>query len=42
MKEYITQTLNELLKTLPEYKRPSCINCDYKIFCVGECEQTLK
>lgn len=36
------ESLNELLKTLPRYKRPTCINCNDKLVCIGECEQTIK
>ena len=36
------EALNELLKTLPRYKRPTCINCDDKLVCAGECERTIK
>ena len=36
------ESLNELLKTLPRYNRPTCINCNDKLVCIGECEQTIK
>jgi len=33
--------LEKTLDTLPKYKRPTCINCEYKLICAGECEKTL-
>ena len=41
LKESI-EALNELLKVLPKYQRPTCINCKNKLMCTGECEQTIK
>lgn len=25
-----------------KYQRKSCVNCEYKIICAGECSETLK
>lgn len=43
------QAIREMNKTALEseidkwkYQRKSCVNCEYKIICAGECRKTLK
>lgn len=41
----IKNQIKEIEKTLQtewKYQRKSCVNCEYKIICAGECDKTLK
>lgn len=40
------QAIREMNKTACEiykwkYQRKSCVNCEYKIICAGECSETI-
>ena len=34
--------IEKRLQTELKYQRKSCVNCEYKIICAGECDKTLK
>lgn len=39
-KKALSEKIEELKKLGFEQKRPACMQCDFEIFCAGECERT--